>query len=146
MNLWRYLGKGPTLIFGVSTLLATQEGRAVTQFTNSNYPFTFDINDVTSSIDLPIRDQVETVNMTLETMKERLVKAPTDETVEPLTLNVGAGDTQIHAMAEKIALASQKQPLIAYLKRKLSSSPSAALTSVGPARLEIGRASCRERV
>jgi hypothetical protein len=135
MNLWRYLGKGPTLIFGVSTLLATQEGRAVTQFTNSNYPFTFDINDVTSSIDLPIRDQVETVNMTLETMKERLVKAPTDETVEPLTLNVGAGDTQIHAMAEKIALASQKQPLIAYLKRKLSSSPSAALTSVGPARL-----------
>ena len=83
MNLWRYLGKGPTLIFGVSTLLATQEGRAVTQFTNSNYPFTFDINDVTSSIDLPIRDQVETVNMTLETMKERLVKAPTDETVEP---------------------------------------------------------------
>ena len=135
MNLWRYLGKGPTLIVSFTTLLAAHEVHAVTQFTKSNYGFTFDINDLTSSIDVPIRDQMETVNMTLETMRERLAKAPTDETVEPLTLNMVGGDSQIGNMAEKIALAGQKQPLIAYLKRKLSASPSAALASTSSAKV-----------
>ncbi len=102
---------------------------AANQYTVSKYGYTYSLKEVSAALDIPVRDTVETVAMPDTIMEERLEKAASDPTVEPLTLVVGAKPTQIAALATKIAKGGKKSELIKYITGKLDLSPAAKLTS-----------------
>lgn len=115
--------------FGVFVALIAASAAAssafgVTQYQTEHPPFLFDVTSFTTTMDLPVSDEVETLRMSEQIMRQRLERAPKDQTVEPLTVLLGDQETEIAAMAEKIALSGKEDELANYLRTQLRSSKS----------------------
>jgi hypothetical protein len=107
-------------VLGICLALAiSAPSFGVTQYKTKRSPFLFDITTFTTTLSLPVKDDIETVRMSDATMRERLDKSADDETIEPLTVMLASDDAQIAAMAEKIAINGKEDELSAYLQRQL---------------------------
>lgn len=82
-------------------------------------PFFYDITSFTTTLSLPVTDTVETVKMDAAQLRERLDKAATDDTVEPLTLLLNDNATAIAQMAEKLSLQDSEEEFAEYLRKQL---------------------------
>jgi hypothetical protein len=100
-------------------LLSAGDGLAVTQFKAKRKPFNFDITSFTTTLSLPVKDELETVKMSEAVMLKRLKEAPKDETIEPLTILMTDEEQQIIQMAEKIALQGKVDQFTDYLRGQL---------------------------
>lgn len=100
-------------------LLAPVSAEAVTQYKKLRDPFLFDITTFTTTLALPIKDEVEAIKMPEATMRERLEKSQNDVTIEPLTVTLTAEDAQVAQMSEKIAINGREDELAAYLTKHL---------------------------
>ena len=102
------------------TPLVSGRAQAVTQYKQAREPFLFDITSFTTTLTLPVKDEVETLKMSEEIMRKRLEESQRDVTVEPLTVMLSDDDAQIAKMVEKIAINGKEDQLTAYLKEKLA--------------------------
>lgn len=110
----------------------------VTQFAAKRKPFNFDITSFTTTLSLPVKDDLETVKMSEAVMMKRLADAPKDETVEPLTVLLNDEESQIMQMAEKVALQGKVDQFADYLRSQMKQAK--PVKSGQPAKtVEIGR-------
>jgi hypothetical protein len=79
-------------------------------------PFLFDVTTLTTTMALPVTERIETVRMTEQQMRQRVARAPTDETVEPLTLILNDDDNEIAQTAAKVAKPGREAELARRLK------------------------------
>ncbi len=119
MGFRRSLGFYLALGAGAGALFGAVEASAVTQFKAKRKPFNFDITSFTTTLSLPVKDDLETVKMSEAVMQKRLLDAPKDDTIEPLTVLLTDQETQIMQMAEKVALQGKVDQFADYLRGQL---------------------------
>ncbi|MEN9835533.1 MAG: hypothetical protein RL011_1726 [Pseudomonadota bacterium] len=118
-------------LLGLSLVVASHAeiSHAASHYTTSKYGYLFDLGDISTALEIPLRDNVETVAMPRDIMQERLEKAASDPTVEPLTVVIGNKPVQIAALAAKLAKTGKKNALKNYFTKKLEASPAAKLNT-----------------
>jgi hypothetical protein len=114
-----FYGKIQLLLLLPGLLGSSGAAKAVTQYEKVRKPFLFDITTFTTTLNLPVTDQVETVKMSNNQMQKRIAKSPTDETIEPLSIILNDNDTNISTVAEKLAASGKFDELSAYFREKL---------------------------
>lgn len=119
MRSGRISGVFPMLVCSIGAALFTLPAGAVTQYGALRPPFLFDITTFTTTLMLPVADQVETVRIPPAMLRERLDKAPEDATIEPLTLMLNDDDAMIAQMSEKLAISGREDQLAAYIRSQL---------------------------
>ncbi len=119
MGFRRSLGFYLALGACAGALFGAVEASAVTQFKTKRKPFNFDITSFTTTLSLPVKDDLETVKMSEAVMQKRLSEAPKDDTVEPLTVLLNDEETQVVQMAEKVALQGKVDQFADYLRLQM---------------------------
>jgi hypothetical protein len=123
---------GPTL--ALAALGLSSQAAGVTLYKAKQKPFLFDITTFTTTLSLPVTDQLETFKMSDSVMEQRLDKSPKDETVEPLSVLMSSPDQGAAQIIDKVALAGQEEALAQYLKETFEKSkpvkPGAATRTV----------------
>ena len=111
------------LIAAASIALATAEvGLAVTQYKSVRKPFLFDITTFTTTLNLPVVDQLEVVKMSKKQMTTRITKSVADETIEPLTIILNENEANIASVSEKLAPSGKVDDLSVFFREKLKTS------------------------
>src|SRR5437868_4406895 len=104
LRLWPRWAERVAAACGMAAMAAASgEEHAVASKPPERAPFLFDITTFTTTLTLPVTDQLETVKMTPGQMALRLERAKRDETVEPLSIVLADDAQQIDEMAAKIA-------------------------------------------
>lgn len=96
-------------------LFGAGEALGVTQYTPRKMPFLYDITTFTTTLSLPVQDQLETIKPSTAKMRERLQRSQKDTTVEPLSVTFANDEAEIRRLAEKIAAPGQSAALALYL-------------------------------
>src|SRR5690606_34063078 len=100
----RHLGwvlTNPTTVLAVGIAAFTAGSAfAVTEHKPAAKPFLHDITTFTTTIALPLKEEVEKVTIPRRKLEERLRKSEKDKTVEPLNVMIGPEDAQLLALAE----------------------------------------------
>lgn len=122
----------PLALAIVLGLCAPQSSLAVTQYVPKRLPFQFDITSLTTKLDLPVKDDVETIKMSAATMQERTERASNDETIEPLTVVLGDKDASVSSLAEKIAQDGKAEALAAILRYQFEKSQAPKSSTESP--------------
>lgn len=106
-------------VAGSFGLLITSSAFAVTVHKKKKTPFLYDITTFTTTLTLPVKDMTETVRIPGKKIEARLSRSTTDERVEPLSIILGSKDSQLVAVAEKIAAVGQEDALADYLRKQM---------------------------
>lgn len=107
------------ILLALAVTVPTPAAWGVTQYKAKRKPFLFDVTTFTTTVSLPVTDTTETVRMSDKAIEQRLALAPSDPTVEPLSLLMTDDETQLAEMAEKLALEGKAEALKDYLKNAL---------------------------
>jgi hypothetical protein len=89
---------------------------SVTIHKKKKTPFLYDITTFTTTLSLPVKDVTETIRIPNKKIEARLSRSTSDERVEPLSVILGSKDSQLIAIAEKIAAVGKEDELADYLR------------------------------
>ena len=123
MTIGRFLGFSLAHFYCAAALFCSRPSYAVIQFKSEVKPFSYEISNFTDILQLVVKDDIETIKMPLEIMHQRLTQSVNDETVEPITVMLGSAETQISAMAEKLAIKGKEDDLAAYIHWQITQAP-----------------------
>jgi len=90
---------------------------AVSLLKNKKTPFLYDITTFTTTLNPPVKEEMETISIPQNKLRTRLVRSETDLTVEPLSIAIGPRESQLTAIAEKISAVGRVEELIAFLRK-----------------------------
>jgi len=119
VGLSRIYGKVQLITLAIMTLSVADIGQSVTQYKSKRKPFLFDMTTFTTTLNLPVVENVEIVKMSQKQMNTRIKNSLIDETIEPLTIVLSENNTNIISMSEKLATAGKIDELTAYFREKL---------------------------
>lgn len=112
----------PIVVTTLGMTLLTQSSLAVTQYKPDRSEFVFDTLKLKPSVSLPVIDIIEDVTADISTLKSRIIKAPKDERVEYLHLNIPAHPKDIAELARRIGRSKNTSELNKYLTEKFKTS------------------------
>lgn len=115
--LGEFLRKRQSFAVVLCASFLASHAHAVTAVRTNRTPFLYDITTFTTTLSLPVTDQVETIKMDAEHIKTRLERAKDDESIEPLSILINDDDAAIAAMTERLALRDSENEFADYLKK-----------------------------